>query len=178
VFLIDNDRTSDCIEHLSGQLDMVSGGMLTWSNRRHPLFDQAGSVGHRSHYRNRIDEDSFHEFRRDAGRNRYQQMLRSEIVGDLTKHVAYNLRFDAKQNDLRFPNSLTIGKRGLNPELLLQKIDAFAMSRGCDELLLLHNTGLDHPPDDGFTEFSRANYGDFSLWEHAVPFKRKKIIVS
>jgi hypothetical protein len=40
-----------------------------------------------------------------------------------------------------------------------------------DELLLLDDTSINHPANDGFPEFSRADYGDFCLCEHAVPFK-------
>jgi hypothetical protein len=45
------------------------------------------------------------------------------------------------------------------------------MGSGRDELLLLDNTGINHPADYGFSKFSCADYGDFCLCEHAVPFK-------
>ena len=45
------------------------------------------------------------------------------------------------------------------------------MRGGGNELLLLDNTGVDHAGNQGFAEFSRADYGNFCLRKHAVPFQ-------
>src|ERR1051326_2267702 len=171
MFLVENKRASDGIENLSCLSNVVRGGELARGNCSHPLFDKARRVRHGPDHGNGSVDNCFHEPDRHARCNGYDNVVWSEVIGNLAEDFFDSLRFYAEKDQVRFADGFGIRQRRLYFQFRPKLLQPLLVRCSCDELLPRDDIGIDHSGDERLAEFTGAQYGNSLVLKHAFPFR-------
>src|SRR5205814_2011294 len=168
--LPEHDHTPDRGEALAGDVEVAGLEALRLGDRRDALEDERGRVGHDADEPRVFAEPRAEPRRRDARRDRDEELPPRDRGGDLLEDVVHDLGLDREDHDVGAAHELPVAGGDLDGVLAVQVFEALLPHVGREDRLRGHAVRREQALDERLAHVPGADEPDrLALDGHRCP---------